>query len=175
MKETSESEYLTLACIRKVQGNRGEVAAEILTDFPERFQPGEEVILSGGAAPQTVFLENVWLHKGRVILKFRGVDSISAAQALVGLRIEIPISERMPLPAGEVYLSDLVGCAVVENGKILGKVEAIENTGAAPLLQVLTPTGELLIPFAEEICRTVDVGRKEIHVRLPEGLKALNQ
>jgi 16S rRNA processing protein RimM len=179
LKEPQESEYLTIARIRKVQGRRGEVAADILTDFPERFQPGAEMVLSGGGAPATVCLESVWFHKGRAILKFRGVENISEAESLVGRVIQIPLADRRPLPAGTVYLSDLVGCAVIEEGeagvKTLGRVESVEVTGAAPLLQVITTRGELLIPFAEEICRNVDVARKEIRVRLPEGLKELNR
>ena len=63
----------------------------------------------------------------------------------------------------------------MEEGKILGRVESVEDAGATPLLQVLSAQGELLIPFAEEICRTIDVERKQIHVRLPEGLKELNR
>jgi 16S rRNA processing protein RimM len=175
LKEPQESQYLTIARIRKVQGRRGEVAAEVLTDFPERFQAGTEMALSGGGAPQTLYLEGVWFHKDRAILKFRGIETISQAETLVGRGIQIPLADRRPLPPGMVYLSDLVGCAVMEEGEILGKVESVEDNPAAPLLQVLTAQGEILIPFAAEICRTVDVERKEIHVRLPEGLKELNQ
>jgi len=170
-----ESDYVAVGLVRKTQGRRGEVAAEVLTDFPDRFRAGEELWLSNGAAWQKRLLEGSWFHKGRVILKFRGCDSITAAEALAGFWIEIPRAERRPLPPGIVYLSDLIGCVVRENGQTVGTVEAIEETGATPLLNVRTAEGELLIPFAAEICQTVDVEKQEIQVRLPEGLQELNR
>jgi 16S rRNA processing protein RimM len=179
VSETKESQYLTIARIRKVWGRRGEVAAEILTDFPERFQAGEDVLLMRFGNRETLGLEGVWFHKGLTNLKFRGFDSISAAETLVGAEIQIPFADRMPLDPGEVFLSDLIGCSVLEEGSVLGQVlghvESVQQTGAAPLLQVRTTEGEMLIPFAEEICRTVDIAGKQIHVRLPEGLRELNQ
>ncbi len=175
MKPTPESEHVTIAQVRKTQGRRGEVAAEILTDFPERFERGQQMLLWDGTSHQRVVLENSWPHKGWIILKFRDVETITAAESLVGRQIQIPRSERRQLPPGAVYLSDLVGCVVREGGKLLGKVDAVEETGAAPLLKVPTAEGELLIPFAESICSTVDVEGQEIQVRLPEGLKNLNR
>ena len=175
MSQTEQPEYLTIARIRRVWGRRGEVAAEILTDFPDRFQPQTEFVLLLRGARQTLALENAWAHKGLLNLKFAGFDSITAAEALVGAEIQIPLDSRRELQPGEIYLSDLVGCAVMEDGAVLGEVEAIEQTGAAPLLQVRTADGELLIPFAEEICRTVDLEHKQVHVKLPAGLKELNQ
>jgi len=184
VREATETDYLTIARIRKVWGRRGEVAAEVLTDFPERFQAGEAFTLLHREERKSLELESVWFHKGLATLKFRGFDSISAAETLVGAEIQIPLAGRMPLDPGQVYLSDLVGCAVLEeggvegqvvDGNVLGEVEAVQQTAGAPLLQVRTADGELLIPFAEEICRTVDIERKRILVRLPEGLKELNQ
>jgi 16S rRNA processing protein RimM len=179
LPETTDSEYVTIARIRKVWGRRGELAAEIHTDFPERFEPGAEVVVFDGRARETRTLEGVWFHKGLANLKFAGVDSISAAEALVGGEIQIPLASRKTLGPGEVYLSDLVGCAVIEVGpageEMLGTVESIQDAGATRLLNVLTPEGELLIPFAQEICRKVDVGAKRIEVRLPEGLRELNR
>jgi len=175
VSETSESEYLTIARIRKVWGRRGEVAAEILTDFPERFQAGAELLILRSGSRQALPLEGARFHKGLITLKFRGFDSISEAEALVGGEVQIPFASRMPLPPGEVYLSDLVGCAVLEDGRLLGQVESVQDTGAAPLLRVLDAEGELLIPFVEDICRTIDVAAKQIHVRLPEGLQELNK
>ncbi len=151
------------------------MAAEILTDFPERFEPGQELLLWDETARQQVVLEESWLHKGLVILKFRDVETISAAETLIGREIQIPRSSRRPLPPGAVYLSDLVGCAVREGDRLLGTVEAVEETGAVPLLKVPAAGGELLIPFAESICSKVDIERQEIQVQLPEGLKELNR
>ena len=167
---------LTIGKIRKTHGRRGEVAADILTDFPDRFGAGEQLLLSDGSAVEPRLLETSRFHKGRVILKFAGCDSIEAAEALIGRWIVVPREARRTLPPGVVYLADLIGCAVREMGQTLGVVEAIDETIGAPvLLRVRTAEGELLVPFAAEICRIVDVGKQEIEVRLPEGLLELNR
>jgi len=173
--ETPGAEFVTIARIRRAWGRRGEAAAELLTDFLDRFQPGAELTLLVGGARRQMSLESVWYHKGQAILKFRGLDTISAVETLAGAEIQIPPESRKPLAPGEFFLSDLVGCAVLENGQPLGTVEAVEETGATPLLQVLAEGGEILIPFAEEFCRSVDLAGKQIHVRLPAGLIELNR
>lgn len=169
-------EYVTVARIRRPQGRRGEVAAELLTDFPERFREGETFLLWEGVGERRpVHLESFWFHKGGVVLKFAGVEDISAAECLAGLEVQVPRGRRVPLEAPAVYLSDLVGCRVVERGSELGRVEAVDERAGTPLLVVPTPDGELLIPFAEEICRRVDVAAGVIDVELPEGLRELNK
>jgi len=171
-----ETDFVTVARIVSAQGRRGEVAAEILTDFPERFQAGGEFWLTAaGSLPRSFTLEQSWFHKGRVILKFRGVDTISDAELLTGSLVQVPRSERHALPSGTVYISDLVGCSVLDGARLLGKVTGCEETGAVPLLRVESQEGEILIPFAQEICGAVDLERKEIRVRLPEGLAELNR
>ncbi|MBI2817702.1 MAG: 16S rRNA processing protein RimM [Acidobacteria bacterium] len=175
MADTNDSQYLTIARIRKVWGRRGEVAAEVLTDFPERFQPGTELLVAGHELRRTMALESVWFHKGLANLKFQGIDDISSAEPLVGCEIQIPASDRMALRTGQVYVSDLIGCDVLEEGNVLGTVEAVQETAGALLLQVMTRSGELLIPFAEEICTDIDLPARQIHVRLPDGLKELNK
>jgi 16S rRNA processing protein RimM len=120
----------------------------------------------------------VWLHDGRPVLKFRGIDSISDAEALVGAEVRLPIAERMPLEEGEFYQADLVGCEVVErpSGEPLGEVTGWQDAGGPSLLQVrMRDGGELLIPFARAICVEIDVAARRIQVDLPAGLKELNR
>lgn len=167
---------LAIGRIRKTHGRHGEVAADVLTDFPDRFGAGEQLLLSDGGAVEPRRLETSRFHKGRVILKLAGCDSIEAAETLIGRWIVVPRESRRKLPPGVVYLADLIGCTVREMGQTLGVVEAVEETIGAPvLLRVRTEEGELLVPFAAEICRVVDVGKQEIEVRLPEGLLELNR
>ncbi|MGH9454476.1 MAG: ribosome maturation factor RimM, partial [Terriglobia bacterium] len=125
----------------KPQGRRGEVAAEILTDFPDRFQALKEAFLENPASdPKPVRIESAWPHKGRVVLKFLGVDSIDQAEALRGLHLLIPKSQRMPLPSHSYYISELIGCRVVtcENGREqhVGTVTGVEGAGEAQRLEV---------------------------------------
>jgi len=168
-----ESEFVNVARIRKAHGRRGEVAAEILTDFADRFEAGQWLWIAGPQPPQRLLVEHSWFHKGRAILKFEGIEDMTAAESLRGHDLQIPRSERRPTPAGAVYISDLIGCAVLEEGENLGTVEALDGTGGVALLRVVGPEGELLIPFAQEICTGWDMENREVRVRLPEGLRQL--
>lgn len=121
-------------------------------------------------------VENVWMHRDQLIIKFKGVDTISDAERLAGAEVSIPFDQRAELAEGEYYQSDLIGCQVVDGaGHALGVVQGWQETGAAPLLELRTPEGkELLIPFANAICVKIDVAAKRIEVSLPDGLEDLN-
>ncbi len=175
---------MSIARIIKPQGRRGEVAAELLTDFPGRFAERKHVHLllkSGQWRGQLsgFEIEDFWPHKGRMILKFRGVDSISDAEKLAGAEVQIERGQRAPLEGNAAYAGDLVGCAVVEVGREtprqLGVIDdVLAGAGEAPLLVVKSGSRELLVPFAEEFLRKMDVGGRRIEVALPEGLLALD-
>jgi 16S rRNA processing protein RimM len=117
-------------------------------------------------------LENTWMHGDHLILKFKGIDTISDAEKLAGADVAVPFEQRAALAEQEYYQSDLVGCEVFDAaGRSLGIVEDFQETGGAPLLQV----GEtLLTPFAKSICTNIDLDRKQITVNLPDGLLDLN-
>ena len=106
---------------------------------------------------------------------------MSDAEKLVGLEVQIPLSERISLPAGTFYVSDLVGCEVYErdSGKRIGQVRNVQFPGeelkGTPLLEVDSASGELLIPLAQEICVEIDTAARRIDVVLPEGLRDLNK
>ena len=165
---------------------RGEVAAEILTDFPQRLTKlrSAELWNARTSASRPVKIRKCWLSHsrgGQAIFHFEGSDSVDAAKQLVDLEVQIPLSERMVLPAGSFYVSDLAGCDVVERdgGAAIGRVRDVQFPGeglkGTPLLEVDSPTGELLIPLAQEICMHIDTAARRIEVVLPEGLRDLNR
>lgn len=120
----------------------------------------------------------MWWHQDRLVFKFAGIDSISAAEAFEDADVCIPREEREPLPDGEYYQSDLVGCTVVElrTGEPVGVVEDWQEYGGPALLQVKTAAGrEVMIPFAKAICKEIDPAGKRIVVDLPEGLLDLDE
>jgi len=121
-------------------------------------------------------VERTWMHGRHIIFKFKGVDTISDAERLAGADVTIPMDQRPAAPEGEYYQSDLVGCEVFDpTGRLLGTVEAFEETAGAPLLEVRTPAQkEMLVPFAKSICTKIDLERRRIEVTLPEGLEDLN-
>ncbi len=163
---------VVIARIARPWGRKGEVVAEILTDFPQLFQSRRRVFVEGVAEP--VAVEHARLHQGRVVLKFGGSDSIGDAERWRGRHVLIPREERMALPAHSYYWPDLCGCRVVRRTArgehIVGTVEAVEPTGGVDLLRVATPSGEALIPLAQEICTHVDTQAKKIVIEPPEGL-----
>ena len=121
-------------------------------------------------------VEHTWVHRDQVIFKFKGVDTISAAERLAGADVSIPFELRPATPEGEYYQSDLIGCQVVDQiGRALGAVRDWQETGGVPLLELETPDGkELLIPFAKAMLINIDLEHKCIDVNLPEGLDELN-
>ena len=169
---------------------RGEVAAEILTDFPERLTKLSRVILWNRAgASRTVEVRRCWLshsHGGQAIFHFATSNSVDTAKKLVGFEVRIPLAERAKLPDGSYYISDLVGCDVAEtNGAKVGVVRDVEINGdhvqGTPLLVVDVDSqrtaasgNEMLIPLAQDICVRVDLHVRRIEVNLPEGLLDLN-
>ncbi len=171
--------FVAIARIVRPQGRRGEVAAEILTDFPARFDHLRHVFLEHPDRPPDSFrVESARMHKGRVILKFSGVDSIDGADRLRSLHVLIRREERTELCGHRYYVSDLVGCRVIagqEGQRELGTVTSVEPTGGVDLLHVTRPDGrELLIPLAEAICTRIDTENRLIVVEPPEALLDLN-
>jgi len=169
-----DEDFITIARIAKVQGRRGEVAADIHTDFPERFEERRRLFALTPRARIQLHVETQWAHKGRIVLKFAGIDSISDAEALVGAELQVPRNERVELGPAGVYLSDLVGCAVVASGSEIGRVRDVQfGAGEAPLLVVNGGGRELLIPFAAEYIRRMDTAARRIDMSLPEGMLEL--
>lgn len=133
---------------------------------------------SAEAAGRRTQVRSCWLSQsrgGQAIFHFEGSDSISDAEKLVGLEVRIPLAERAPLPEGSYYVTDLIGCEVVERGAAIGAVRDVEFTGGTPILAVNSTQGELLIPLAQDICVNVDLAARRIDVVLPEGLRELNR
>jgi 16S rRNA processing protein RimM len=154
------------------QGRRGEVAAELHTSFPERFAERHELSgLARDGSRRELQLEEHWFHKGHVVLKFAGVESISDAERLAGMELQIPAEQRAELEVGEAYVSDLVGCEVVNHGSLVGSVADVQfGAGEAPLLVVTRGEQEFLVPYAEAFLRNVDLPGRRIEFELPEGL-----
>jgi 16S rRNA processing protein RimM len=183
VSEDTTSNWIVLARIVRPQGRRGEVLADIFTDFPESFSSRKRVFLrsqapSTGQSLRETAVQSQWLHKGRVVLKFIQVDSIDEAEKLRGCEVVIPHEERMPLEADAVYVSDLIGAAVIDthnDGRVLvGEIVDVEPEGVSPAMLVLrTPAGEeRLIPFVRAYLRKIDITSRRVEMALPPGLIA---
>lgn len=196
MPDPANRKFVTVARILRPRGNKGEVSAELFTDFPDRLKSVKELFLSKEqSVPDAVQSKSFWLdrnHPGFGVFHFEGVDSISEAERLRGFEIQIPFEQRVSLPDGKYFVTDLIGCSVfelptetprvtsspcsfAETPALLGAVRDVyfpgESQPGTPLLVVDTPSGELLVPLAEDICRKINVGARRIEVLLPEGLR----
>ncbi len=192
--------WVWLARLRRPQGRKGELYAEILTDFPEKFSERRQLWLlresvsprgasrepaQSSGVPRQVTLANHWLHKGGVVLHFEGVNSISDAEALAGLIVAIPREQRAALAEDEAYVGDLMGCTLFDVARgepiAIGEIESVDRTaGPVPLLVVRGTEGkyggaEILIPFAKSYLRKIDIEAKRIEMELPIGLVDLNE
>ncbi|MBK8147158.1 MAG: 16S rRNA processing protein RimM [Acidobacteria bacterium] len=165
-------DLVAIARIAKPRGLRGECVADILTDFPERFAETIEVIAAlPNGARRDLKIEDARFQKGRVNLKFVGVNDTDAAEELRGATICVPESETFELEEGEFFDWELAGCRVESiDGTPIGTVREIMRTGGTEILVVAGESKEYLIPFAETICTEVDVENKLIRVDAPEGL-----
>jgi 16S rRNA processing protein RimM len=152
------------------------------TDFPERFEERRQLWgLTPDGSRHELQLEEHWFHKGGVVLKFAGVNSISDAERLAKWEIQVPSDQRSALEPGSAYVSEIVGSDVwINDGKrFLGRVSDVQfGAGEAPLLVVKLPVcavqNEVLVPFAEEFLKKFDVAGKRIDMQLPEGLLELD-
>lgn len=196
----STSQWIVLAHILRPQGRKGEVLADLFTDFPERFGEHPHVWLAAPGVAERASSETAemkpaevashWLpvgrNAGRIVLHFAGVDSIEKAEQLGGKEVIVPLTERLPIESGAAYISDLIGCTVYDHDRSLGVVDSVEFPttpdgsrrleDAAPLLAITSPEGnEILIPFASAFLLELDTAAKSIRMALPEGLAEINQ
>lgn len=197
--DSAAQQFVTVARILRARGNKGEVAAELLTDFPDRLREQREVFLaSSSSAPREMTLQSFWVdrnHPGQCVFHFADVCSIDQAEKLRGFEVQIPRERRAVLPPGSYFVSELIGCSVFELAAAnstaasspcslaeapawLGQVRDVyfpgENQPGTPLLALDTQQGELLVPLAEDICKRIDVPARRIEVLLPEGLRGLD-
>ena len=166
------SQFIAIALIVKARGIHGEVSAEILTDFPERFSSTTGVRVALPDVQYQEVIESARFHKGRVLLRFQGRERPEQVRELVGGEVQIPLEERMPLPEGAFYESDLLGLRVEQKGQNLGVVAELLRTGSEGVNLVIRDgdDGELMVPLARAFIRDVDLERGVIQVDLPPGL-----
>jgi 16S rRNA processing protein RimM len=169
-------DMVLVGIVARTHGNRGEVILNSLTDFPElRFRVGARLYGRKGGGPiEPLEVTAVRFHQGRPILGLAGVGSIDEAERLAGFEVKVPASEQKPLPEGQYYHHQLIGCDVVTaSGDPLGRVTEVQGDGAATRLVIRGPRAEVLVPLAQEMCR-IDVDARRIVVTPPDGLLEVN-
>jgi 16S rRNA processing protein RimM len=172
------SDRIAIGVIRKAHGVRGEASVEPWTDHPDRFDELEAVTLVSPDESETreTAVDQVRAHAGRVLVKFAGIDTPEDVQLLHNWTLEIPEDEARQLEAGEYFLHDLPGLALVDaTGRERGIVIEVYEGGGGLLLNVKRSDGKVFeVPFAADLCTEIDLAAKRIVVSLPEGLEDLD-
>ncbi len=168
--------FVIVARAVKPRGLKGELVAELLTDFPDRFNQIEQFFARSPQGEQiAVALEHFSFHKNRIVMKLAGIDSIESAATLVGFEFVVPETERVELAEDEFYDWELEGCRVeTVTGQLIGKVSSVLRTGAANLLVVKGENApDVLVPMVSSILTSVDKEGKLVTIDPPEGLLEL--
>jgi 16S rRNA processing protein RimM len=171
-----DKDVIVVAHIVKTRGLRGEVVADLLTDFPDRFAGLKSVIgLATDGTRRSLEIEEHWFHGDRLVLKFEGFDSIDEAKALVNCHLAVPAEDRIQLPQDSFYEWELIGCRVESvGGALVGEVAEVMRTGGVELLKVVDETGrDRLVPMASDIVVEIDKVKRLIRIDPPEGLLEL--
>lgn len=169
------SEFVTIAHIVKARGVRGEVAAEILTDFPDRFQETQRVRVKSPSGEFQERLQSHRFHQGRVLLKFEGRESPQEVEELIWGDVQVPLQERVAAPQGHYYHDELIGCRVEDRGRLLGQVKDVVEIGGGQSNLVVGNErgGEWQLPLVSEFVVEIDLERRLIEAHPPDGLLEL--
>jgi 16S rRNA processing protein RimM len=167
---TGEPDFLVVGKLRRPHGVQGEILMDVYTDFPERIRPG--AVLYVGPQRQSLEVSTTRWHQSAMLVAFEGFADREGAAKLRNLLVYVRTAERPALPEGEFYHHQLIGMRVVEeNGKFLGIVKEILETGANDILVVKTPESkEALLPLIQEVVMDINPEHHEIQVHLLAGL-----
>jgi 16S rRNA processing protein RimM len=174
-REQTDSDLIVVARAVRTRGLKGEIVAELLTDFPERFERLSALFAVGLGEKKSLELEDHWFQNDRIVLKFAGYDDVESAKSLIGFDFALPEAERMKLSENEYYDWELEGCSVViKDGPTLGVVRGVLRTGGVELLAVQDESArEHLVPMVESFVIKIDILLREILIDPPEGLLEL--
>ncbi len=162
--------HLIVARILGPHGLQGEVKAEVLTDFPDRFSLLKTVYVGDELTPAV--LEGHRLQGGKIILKLEGCEDRENAAELQGKLVYVTLEEAVPLAEDEYYVYEIMGLEVwTTEGEFLGYVDEVLHTGSNDVYVVKNGRGEVLVPALSDVVREVDLERGRIEVRLMEGLR----
>lgn len=162
-----ETEFIAIGRVLASWGIRGQVKVQVMTDFPERFCPGQVVYLAG----RPLSIEKSHRVGKNIVLKLACIDTVEESAKLRGQLLEVEVSQVPPLPEGQYYHFQMLGMEVwTVEGELLGSVSEILPTGSNDVYVVRGKRGEILVPAIEDVVKEVDLGQRRITVEVIEGL-----
>jgi 16S rRNA processing protein RimM len=164
-------DYIAVGKILNTQGRAGAVRVLPLTDYPERFKVKSRVYVSLNGSRKIMSIEDSFPHQKYVIIKFKEIPDMNAAEEIKGGILEITRDELYPLPENSYYIFDMIGLAVSDKTRgSLGKITEVLQTGANDVYVVETGARPLLIPALKQVVKEIDLPGRSMVVDLPEGL-----
>jgi 16S rRNA processing protein RimM len=170
------NEMVLVGRIARPHGIRGQVIVTPETNFvDERFQAGAAMWCKTARGVERLTIASMRVHKGRPIVGFEGFARIEDVERLAGSELRIPDEALQPLPDHAFYHHQLIGCVVeTVGGERVGDVVGVEGGSSGSVLEIVGPRGQMLVPFAVDICVEIDVQAKRIRIDPPEGLLEVN-
>lgn len=168
--QIGEPVFLVVGILRRPHGVKGEILMGIMTDFPERIQPGMDLYLNEGA--EKITLASVRHHnKGRLV-RLEEYPTRDDVENLRNRDVFVRADDRPPLPKGEHYWHEIIGMQVItDEGDLLGILKGMIETGANNVYVVHNDEGkEILLPVIDEVILKIDPKKKQMTVHLLEGL-----
>ena len=165
-------QLLRVGVISSTHGVRGEVKVYPTTDDPNRFKKLKKVVLDTGREYLDLEISGVKFFKNQVILKFKGIDNINDIEKYKGKDLLVHREDAVALEENENYVADLIDLKVVtDDGKVLGYLTEVMETGANDVYIVETEDGqELLLPAIRECILDVDLDEEVMTVHILSGL-----
>lgn len=169
MNEAQSAQPLAIARILAPVGIRGEVKAQILSDFPERFRRLKNVLVGEHLTAYKV--HSAIIRKGAVYLRLEGIETIDEAEKLRGALVQVPADEAFPLPEDHFYWHQIIDLEVwTGEGQYLGKIVEILDLPANDVYVVHGPGGEVLLPAIEDVVAKINPAQGRMTVNLLPGL-----
>lgn len=165
-----KEECFELGFITKIHGLKGDVQVFLDVDIPEAYQKMESVLVEMDNALIPFFMNQIHVKGQKAVVHFEEIDTIEAAESLIGKSLFLPLNVLPTLESGQFYFHDVIGFDVEDKGTLIGKVSYF-NSGSAQTIMVVDMGGiEVLIPVTEEIVLEAKLDEKKMLVDLPEGL-----
>ncbi len=168
---SDEPLYLAVGKLRRPHGVRGEIRMEVLTDFPERLQPGTTVYVGPRRLPLRIV--SVRRQGDFLLLTFEGYPDRDRVGLLRNMLVTVPAESLPPLEEGEFYYHQILGLRVLtDEGEDLGTVTEIMETGANDVFVVTDTHGnEVLLPDTDEVVLEINPEAGVMRVHLLPGLR----
>jgi 16S rRNA processing protein RimM len=169
--EKGHPHFITVGKVKSPHGVYGETRIVCLTDYPSRFRPGLEVLLSPPLEySDRLTIERVRWHRRSLLIKFKGISSRSEAEQLKGRRLVVPREEAVKLPADTFWIYEIIGLEVcTSDGQVLGRVTEVLRTGSNDVY-VVKDKREYLIPATKEVIKQVDLENGRLIIEPMPGL-----